>query len=1100
MHGQNQDSASLGNVDASKHVASALAHNVSQPSTQLCETATGKPHSLHPSASRPTAPVSEQTPTKISHLAESQLVSATKSPSAKTSADNISTSQKLPKALTESPALPLEQNQLLLHLKSLPDSQASPELSRTQPVTEPHKTKHLSQSEPHSKLTSVLYPGKQASNQTPSLSQARGQASLPPSKIISKSPSQVVERYVNKLKQQTKLRQQTKVKQRTQTSNPVQRVSRKNNAQSSIRPRISVPIAPAIVYQLPTATIITHHAPVAAMANQPTSQPSPSTTPSASGSNSAPVQSVNPPQLTPSTRTTTTITPTATATVVPQSQPVENLKSLALNLVTLITNYLGAAYAGGNAAGSTLTSLKDRLQVDVNPCGGNRAELAWAVRDAIRNEFLKVVYPTPPLPSLLQLVCKTELLLINTDNQTRPIFFPGARVTAPTNDGSRRVATSLQLRSKQVLGSPIMEAMLHLDGPDGGTFQWVQVSSLALLSGSTPPDGASATLSSGGAASTHRNGGRGRSRRTRSSRNSARGARSRKTSRGQQSSSDGAIVPLTAVGPVSASNGTLPPLQPLTQNISVGGSVGLSRTNSQVSRGGSTTGRNSVGGRNVTGSRAAGTGRAAATTPRGPPVEPSAVVPTSLISTSPPPRSRIVDPGLRPVSFTSGSLRRALDVTHTDVARSAGKLKLVLGIERLVARRHVEDIGVQYFVKWSGCSMREGSWELRDSLMEDVPGLVREFDIRHPEENVVMRLGDICRKANIVNGESADRDVLLRKVSEVEKSTNIVKKDDKIVVKAEKVAVKEESEEMDRVDDEAKGKVKQDEKEYIDDVSGVKIPSWVDTPILELNISGMVLQLRRPNDYSLHNDLEAAARDAKRRQAEFKKKDIERAARVYSLSRTEARFAIDHGLRARKEFNQRAIQFPRGLGRVSASDHGVPFAANDALMAPANWDAYFLRLGMKCSDFSRDLPPYMPTVDTATMAKIVKAKDDAAFALALEHRERARSLVREAFRYDGLVTPPAKLFRDGIRLPPGVNPPQRKRARIGMGAADSRMNGDPKGDEAHGRPDRQGLLHERFGKLDKVLKGSKKGDSDKRGDGMWFDSVWACWRRAPSND
>lgn len=867
--------------------------------------------------------------------------------------------------------------------------------------------------------------------------------------------------------------------------------------------RTSVPIAPAPIFNCTTGSLIVAHSSLPVMSN-PLTQSNPLVSSPAVVSNAVPATTVSvaSPNVAPHAASTSSL-PGNTSDAA-SVRPIENkavprhctvnLKPVAIELINLITEYLRSLPTHISGAGSSeLSSFCKRMKDDDDPYHGNLDEMAWAVRGLIRMEFHKISYPTPPSPGLLLLVSKTETLLTNSSNQTRPSYFPGTRITAPTNDGTRRVGTTLQLRTKIVQSKPTVDAMLHLDGPDGGAFMWLQVTSLAPLGGISASPLNVQLKGTGGTDGYDTT--RGRGRRGRGSRGTARGSRSgRRVPRGQRNSNERASLSVKQGVQKSPSTATTPVVQRNNQGTPPASVATGSLSNPTGSRNGVSSLRNTGTGRGTAVARVATTNRTANNS-RGPTVEQAPGVPTSLVCATPPPRSRIIG-NSRPVSFTNGSLRRALDVSKCDVASTAVKLQLILGIERLVARRLVDKIGIQYFVKWSGRSIREGSWESRESLLEDVPGLVRDFDIRHPDES----LATYSDRKSSPSGKEDEGTTTVPVTGEQATEMSTEKHSVESNKVGERVGKKRENE----VDFNEKNikEQKQSEsgvKEYVDDVSGVKIPSWVDSPILELNVCGMVLQIRRPDDYSLHADVETAARDTKRRQAEFKKKNIEAAVRVFALSRTEAKFAIDHGLRAHKELNQHAIKFPRGLGRVSASDHGIPFAAHDVFMAPLSWDAYLLHLGMSPSDYLRDLPPYMPTTDSNCMAKLVNTGHEMALSIAQEHRERARSLVREAYRCDGSVTPPVKLFRDGARLPPGVIPPPRKRTRTSNSATDiKKALVDTKPSDVEF--ERCTLLRERDKKVNDIIRESETQKGIERKDGMWFDSVWACWRKASSSD
>lgn len=769
--------------------------------------------------------------------------------------------------------------------------------------------------------------------------------------------------------------------------------------------------------------------------------------------------------------------PTASARTLPpgQARVTNTLSPIQLGILKLISDYLGPAELEGNLVGATLPALRDAIEKGRAKAGVGNSDLqgeklSWQVREAIRTELFKIQYPQPPSVALLNLVTKSEIVM-NGDQAIlqRPFYYPGARVLVPVENGLKRVGTTLQLRKKELNGVSVTQALLHVDAPKGGSFQWVETGMVAPVPGSHVVSNP---------APQKRNAGRGRGRRGRGSRGAgSRGSRGgRRGPRGRGAAS-------------AAAHGV--PFGAMATNVVAGVPANVYGLHvvGGISRGAGGPGRVSgASGKGSGGAKAnSAAARAAAAGARSSHADQSAVsVPPSLVCPSPPPRTRILDAG-RHVSFASGSLRRALDMPN-DGMQSAGKLRAVLGVQRLTARRNVASIGVQYFVKWSGRPMREGSWELRKSLSKDVPGLVREFDVRHPQESVVIHLekgveGEGERKSfisdlNLAKKALAEKEKKINgKCSDNDGDTAAAEKEVPDCLDVSEVATKKE-------------KVKET-VHFKDDISGVEIPSYVDTPIAELTFGGMVLQIRRPNEYSLHNDSDAAARDGKRRLTEFKKKNIESAAQVYKLSRVEARHAIENGLRKHRDLEQRAIPFPRGIGQVSAGDHGIPFSKRDSSLAPANWDGYFAHLGMRCTDFTRDMPPYMPTLDDSGFAKVVRAKDEAVVAMGVEHRERARTIARNAFRHDGSGIVPAGLFRNGVRNPPGTGLAPLKRARLSAAGSNNGVVGD-------GGFSRSSLLRAREDMFDDAIKNaSGKRERDGRSEGMWFDSVWSCWRKTP---
>lgn len=750
------------------------------------------------------------------------------------------------------------------------------------------------------------------------------------------------------------------------------------------------------------------------------------------------------------------------------AQPATQGPSITREIMKLISTYLGSTQQDDESFGGNMSALRDRLEADPSSFDSNRNLLAWHVRDAIRSEFYRVKYPIPPPAALLLLVTQCEILLTNTTSVQCPFYFPGRRVTVPTDTGARRMGTTLQLRSKVATGREVTEVMLHLDGPQGGEFPWVQSSSLLPASTAVANQAAQRAAVAvkqrtrevrprGGAA-------------TRGGRRGRKGTRARGVLQVDRKSATSAASFGTSLAGKAPSVGQKGMKSQVSPSTGRSGHSASGRGSTMAARTNAATGRNTA----ASGGRVASSGGRTGAGKSGQEIT-TVSVPVALVCASSPPRRRIIDDG-RQISYVSGSLRRALGSKGNDCSQDAAKIGAILGIERLVARRNLNGTGTQYFVKWSGRPFADGSWEKRESLLEDVPGLVREFDIRHP---------DGCGTTGPSRKQQKQlqtTDAIEPKMSPGMATTAQGSSNQSEGGSTGMTDILSAQKESSGTKCEGYGESQSEEtSEYIDDVTGVPIPSWVDTPILELNIGDMVLQIRRPSDYVLHNDADAAARDTKKRQSEFKKKHVETAVQIYSLSRNEARLAIEHGLRAHRENAQRAIQFPRGLGKVSPYDHGTPFSVDDVTNAPASWEGYFTHLGMKCTDYVRELPPYMPTVDDNSLSKIVRGCNDAAFTMCLEHRERARNVVREAFRYDGSSSAPSTLFRDGVKAPPGNGISGKKRARsnaISVGCEDIGFG-------------REKLLRERDDKVGKILKTSQKSS---RKDGMWYDSTWACWR------
>jgi Chromo (CHRromatin Organisation MOdifier) domain len=259
----------------------------------------------------------------------------------------------------------------------------------------------------------------------------------------------------------------------------------------------------------------------------------------------------------------------------------------------------------------------------------------------------------------------------------------------------------------------------------------------------------------------------------------------------------------------------------------------------------------------------------------------------------------------------------------------------VLVIERLVARRENEDAGgvIEYYVKWHNVGWDRCSWESRAALLQDVPGLVLEFDGRHPSAPSVVR--DIPRVAAI-----GERDDLESRIADIK-----ARKSKKEAAEREKARLEAEP---------------------------ILIPAWVEQPLVELSFAGMVMHIRR-DETTLYNDPMAAGRDMKRRRLRFKAEYPEEARRMFVPSKTEtatkertdAKALIDAAVKKYKEHGSRPIQFPRALGSVLAVDLPHPVSRADIDCSPPSWEWYLQSLGLECVDWSRSNPPHMPTASEA---------------------------------------------------------------------------------------------------------------------------------------
>lgn len=727
--------------------------------------------------------------------------------------------------------------------------------------------------------------------------------------------------------------------------------------------------------------------------------------------------------------------------------------SSSLEIARLVTAYLGPHHPRPESSiGATLNALRTRLETQTSTFDTKRDILSWQVREAIRTEFFKIIYPTPPRATLLALVSATEILLTNyPSGLQKPFFFPGGRVAVPTEAGSRRAATCLQLRYKVLGGVTVTEALLHLDGPNGGGFQWVQTQALTPLPAFVPRVPAAAQTPPPPPQPQPqpvKKPPRSRKRAPTAAKAAKRPPRTRKTpvrAAAQAQTQPTASTPPPppaprpplptppprASTPVPVSLPPPPP-QPV-PNQSVSGMVGVV---ARLAR-----------------------------------QEASAFhVPRELLDTSAPPRAKMFGEEGQ-LSHASGSLRRAFD----------GGLRLAE--VKIIARRRVicgMQQWVEYYCRWGG---RGGSWERRENLMKDVPGLVRQFDVRKGGEGACVRIEEVG-KGEDEKDEKDEKDGEDEKDEEKEeKETEEDEEEGAKGVVLDLLGAIEGAEDkggdmMELDTPNASGeevgaqqpKRVEKVKQYVDDVTGISIPAWLDTPILEIHFSGMLLQIRRPGEASLHNDVTSAVKDAKKRQARFKQENIQLGERLFPLTKMEARSAIEGAARIHRLHNRLPIPFPRGIGRVSVGDHGTAFAEKDVMKAPASWEAYFVGLRMRCVDFERLLPPHMPNLDDAALVELSRVKEELFQDATNEHRERARMLLRDRFRHTG-APPPTHLFRDGVRVRPGAEVKKRRKV------------------ESEGGED---AVYARAAGRDAVFESALAAVKGRKG--RWYDEVWGCWR------
>lgn len=594
--------------------------------------------------------------------------------------------------------------------------------------------------------------------------------------------------------------------------------------------------------------------------------------------------------------------------------------SLATQLADLISEYLGPAYPRPSSQTSScvvpgkknipsLVVLRNRIVVSRNTQQFARDALIWQLREAIRTEFFQIQYPVPPSKSLLSLVTRSELMVTDYKGSQRPIYFPGARVAVPTEVGTHRAATTLQLRFKSLNSKTVTEVLLHLDGPGGGSFQWVPSTILMLLSSCVPipnPDS------------------RGQAARNLPNRptNTNPGTRSRRP------------VPSSTL-----TNSTL--------NANVRSNRG-SRSRKTENRG---------------------------STPRSQiTMLPASFIPYALRSTSPPPRKRLRPDSNYPLSLSTGSLREALKLNNldsivagpvSDCEIQSSILNNTLGIERLVGRRKNLSLGnqIQYCVKWCGSPLIAASWELRETLMRDVPGLVVAFDIAHPGEP------PSCRAI----------------------ADNSATEDDSFDIAS---------------------------KEGMDCVSSI-------FPIVCIRFAGMQLHIEDGCKYRLYTSEDEFKLERKKRIVLLKGNNREAFDKIFSSNSSE--FQVEPTMKLQPDtsimsvptlngnllsvlqksvdshhmHNRTLIPFPRGLGRALSCSSPSVIPNSDIQIAPASWENYFLTMGLSCHNWKRELLPDMPTASEG-IVRFVERKSEELTAKAVHiSKERNKMCLRKTRMYAG---------------------------------------------------------------------------------------------------
>jgi hypothetical protein len=889
----------------------------------------------------------------------------------------------------------------------------------------------------------------------------------------------------------------------------------------------------------------------------------------------------------------------------------------------MITDYLGPHVIRGGSTGATLNALRVRLEQN-EVTDARREDLCWQVREAIRTEVFKVKLPAPPPPRLLALVAATEALLTAYAAPTRPFFFPGARVSVPAPAGAGSVAvaatagsgvsaprsgTTLQLRFREVEGGSVPEALVHLDGEDGGSFKWVQTSVLAPLADqkslarSPSPTPSSLSPAPSPARTDCANSGGGTLRPMSATISASLVPTTPSphipTSTGAQIQLPRPHCPVTAPSaalpqtkqqkqhqlqhipandpqsvptetPKKVSSKPLPNAQPplqiqqkqpkqLQQSTQPARHQKPPQKQPQQVLQLPPRPQSLVQAQQLTVLPPRGPGRLRRDDPRAvkptqQPGEPAvandllppAFVPDALRATSPPPRKRIRTKINGPVSLCSGSVLSVAEVcgaqpsapmlagSTSPPVTSAGDMQpevvslgeqlsahlsepvasrqargtsmrrgrmrslnamtaKVMLIDRLVARRENVSCGgvVEYCVKWTGIGWDGCSWESRDALLQDVPGLVLAFDTRHPE--VPSKAIGQTREAPAAEAEGFFRRATQVEVPEQRESSRPPEK---------RPAIEE----------------------------PIMVPSWFDSPFVELTFSGMTLHIR-PDEWTLFTESSSIVRDLKKRRVRFRQEFPEEFRRLFPITKAElaakerndAKTVIEGNMKKRKHFGSYPILFPRALGTVIRNDLAPPVPRADIEQAPPSWEMYFTNLGLECTNWEREFPPDMPTASPAVCRAVQHAKIVMSADKHSKSRERTSRLIQEREDKEpggiGGITASAEDYLTKVRLATSVRtvlPPQQTRTAfldgncVGpehviskQGHSDMQTitdgESDPvalQGEDAipshtgteTGEPE---LLRNRNALFRNALKlAGPRPCAPPR----WYDPVWCCWR------
>uniref|UniRef100_A0A7S1XFV4 Chromo domain-containing protein n=1 Tax=Compsopogon caeruleus TaxID=31354 RepID=A0A7S1XFV4_9RHOD len=246
---------------------------------------------------------------------------------------------------------------------------------------------------------------------------------------------------------------------------------------------------------------------------------------------------------------------------------------------------------------------------------------------------------------------------------------------------------------------------------------------------------------------------------------------------------------------------------------------------------------------------------------------------------------------------------------HQESIAYDGDRKIAL-IDRLVARRrNMRRCGaVEYCVKWaSNFESGRYSWESRRALVNSVPGLVTEFDVAHPGEPA-----EAYPDASSPQEEADYR----------------------------------------RIDHQEILNMKRERRLAASLSRNHPTPPYVELPLLEINMHGMVIQFRR-DQFIIHGSAFAARRDARQRRLRFSREAPD-LARMIAMKKLGVRT-----MTARSESIPRAdydhaelVEVPRSIGTVLTVDikpsETGPESINDESCSrlASMWESRLNEMGM----------------------------------------------------------------------------------------------------------------------------------------------------------